>query len=113
MKPIRIAIGSLAIFVATFLPAIGEDKPSRLAIIADAPSFSLINQSGEKVASGDTRGKVCLVSFVFTTCNGTCPATTHRMSLVQQALKERNLTGKVRLVSITLDPARDTEEALH
>src|SRR5262249_39562099 len=62
----------------------------------------------------DLRGKVLLVSFVFTTCSGSCPATTHRMGQVQQALKGRGLLegGRVRLLSITLDPARDTPEVL-
>jgi len=94
-------------------PAANE-KPSRLAVIQDAPAFTLSDQNGDKFSSADLNGKVWLVSFVFTTCNGSCPATTHRMGQVQEALKEKCLTkeGKVRLLSITLDPARDTPEAL-
>src|SRR5439155_19260633 len=59
-------------------------------------------------------GKVLLVSFIFTTCNGTCPATTHRLSLVQQELKARGLCkdDRLRLLSITLDPVRDSSEVL-
>jgi protein SCO1 len=88
-------------------------EPSRLAVIQDAPDFSLTTQDGGTLKKADLQGKVCLVSFVFTTCNGTCPATTHRMGQVQAALKERGLKGdRVRLVSITLDPARDTPEVL-
>jgi protein SCO1/2 len=86
-------------------------EPSRLAVIHDAPDFSLPTQDGGTLKMSDLKGKVCLVSFVFTTCNGTCPATTHRMGQVQAALKERGLKG-VRLLSITLDPARDTPEVL-
>ena len=54
------------------------------------------------------------VSFIFTTCSGSCPATTHRLSQVQQALKDRRLLAddRVRLLSITLDPARDSAEVL-
>src|SRR5207302_10583206 len=59
------------------------------------------------------RGKAVLVSFVYTTCGGTCPATTHTLYRVQQALKEAGLWGKqVAFVSITLDPARDRPEVL-
>jgi len=60
------------------------------------------------------RGKVVLVSFVSTTCGGSCPATTHRMSQVARALADQGLLkgGRVRLLSITLDPARDTPELL-
>ena len=54
------------------------------------------------------------MSFVFTTCNGSCPATTHRMEKVQAELQKRGLlkNGRVWLLSITLDPARDTPEKL-
>jgi protein SCO1/2 len=92
-----------------------EAKSSRLAVIQKAPDFTLITQDGGKLSLSDLKGKVLLVSFVFTTCNGTCPATTHRMSQIQEELKTRGLlkNGQVRLLSITLDPARDTPEVLH
>ncbi|HEV3021629.1 MAG TPA: SCO family protein, partial [Pirellulales bacterium] len=61
----------------------------------------------------DYRGKVVLVSFIFTTCNGTCPATTHRMAkLHQECARRPELKDAVQFLSISLDPARDTPEAL-
>jgi protein SCO1 len=91
-----------------------EATSSRLAVIRMAPDFALITQTGQTLRLSDLKGKVLLVSFIFTTCNGTCPATTHRMSQVQQELKTRGLCNgdRVRLLSITLDPARDTPEVL-
>jgi protein SCO1/2 len=91
-----------------------DEKPSRLAVIQNAPDFTLTDQAGETFSSADLKGKVWLVSFVFTTCNGTCPATTHRMEQIQEALKDKDILkgGKVRLLSITVDPARDTPEVL-
>ena len=87
---------------------------SRLAVIQRAPDFALTDQDGNPVRLAGLRGKVLLVSFVFTTCNGSCPATTHRMGNVQEALQRAGLlkAGRVRLLSITLDPARDTPEVL-
>jgi len=87
---------------------------NRLAVIMQAPDFTLTTQDGGTLKLADLKDQVCLVSFVFTTCNGTCPATTHRMGQVQAALKQRGLDkgGHVRLLSITLDPARDTPEVL-
>ena len=87
---------------------------SRLAVIGTAPDFALSTQAGQVVRCSDLRGKVLIVSFIFTTCNGTCPATTHRMSQVQQELKARGLgkDDRVRLLSITLDPVRDTPDVL-
>jgi protein SCO1/2 len=102
---------SLLLTLAAVVPA---SEHSHLAVIRPAPDFSLTTQDGGTLSLADLHGSVFLVSFVFTTCNGSCPATTHRMSLVQKALAERGLTkgGRARLLSITLDQARDTPEVL-
>ena len=59
-------------------------------------------------------GKVVLVSFIFTTCNGSCPATTARMHTVAGELKREGLLkdDRVWLLSVTLDPKRDDAAAL-
>ena len=61
------------------------------------------------------RGKVVLVSFVYTTCNGACPLTTQALTRVRsKQLEDCKLWGKsVEFVSITLDPKRDTADVLH
>src|SRR6516225_1135928 len=87
---------------------------SRLAVIAKPPNFALTTQEGKTLRLSDLKTKVLLVGFIFTTCNGTCPATTHRISLVQQELNRRGLNQdhRVQLISITLDPVRDTPAVL-
>ncbi len=102
---------TLSLLALACLPA---EPPSRLAVIRPAPDFTLTTQDEKTLRLSDLRGKVLLVGFIFTTCNGSCPATTHRMGQVQQALSARGLTkdGRVRLLSITLDPTRDTPEVL-
>ena len=89
-------------------------EASRLAVIQSAPDFALKTQDDKPFTLADVKGKVALVSFIFTTCNGTCPATTSRMVSVQQELARRGLLkdGNVQLLSITLDPARDTPAKL-
>ncbi len=89
-------------------------RDSRLAVIRAAPDFTLTDQAGTSVRMADHKGKVVLGSFIFTTCNGSCPATTHRMGQVQQELRSRGLLdpASVRLLSITLDAVRDTPEVL-
>jgi protein SCO1/2 len=106
--------------ISSFLLLVGDNSAghpppsSRLAVIRAAPDFALITQAGQTLRLSDLSGKVLLVSFIFTTCNGTCPATTHRMSQVQQELQARGLgkEDRVRLLSISLDPSRDTPEVL-
>ena len=63
----------------------------RLAVIRQAPDFTLTTQADKPLRLADLKGKVLLVGFIFTTCNGSCPATTHRMGQVQQALKDQGL----------------------
>jgi protein SCO1 len=86
---------------------------SRLPVIQPAPKFDLIDQTGKPARLSDFKDKVLLVSFIFTTCSGSCPATTHRMAKIQEELQGRHLVEKgVHLLSISLDPVRDTPERL-
>lgn len=98
----------LVLFLASASPT------DRFAVIQPAPDFTLTTQDEKSLRFSDLKGKVLLVGFIFTTCSGTCPATTHRMALIQDELKRRGdlKDGKVQLLSITLDPARDNPAAL-
>jgi protein SCO1/2 len=94
------------------LVLIGNPAPSRLAVIRHAPDFALVNQNARSVKLSDHQGKILLVSFVFTTCNGSCPATTHRLAKIRAELDKQSRPPPVEFLTITLDPARDTPEAL-
>ncbi len=60
-------------------------------------------------------GKIAVLSFIYTSCsdvNG-CPLATHVLRGVQdRLLSAADLDGKVRLVSFSFDPARDTPQTL-
>lgn len=100
----------LAILMLAVAP---PGKPSRLADIGQAPPTRLVDSAGRPFDLAELRGKIVLVSFVYTTCNGTCPATTQTLVQIQRALREAKLwKNSVEFVSITLDPARDTPEVL-
>lgn len=87
--------------------------PGQLPVIQPAPSLVLADQTGRTVALDKLKNHVVVVGFIFTTCSGSCPATTSRMVLLQEELKRRGQWGKdIKLLSITLDPARDTPEKL-
>ncbi len=89
-----------------------ERNDSRLATIRTPQDFTLTTQDDKPFRLSSLHDRVVLVSFVFTTCNGTCPATTHRMVLAMEALAKAGLMEKVHLLSITLDPARDKPATL-
>jgi protein SCO1/2 len=91
----------------------GAVSGSSLAVIGPAPKTELTDQDGKSFSLEHLRGKAVVVSFVYTTCSGVCPATTHRLTRVQQELEKAGLWGgQVEFVSISLDPARDTPAVL-
>ena len=57
------------------------------------------------------RGKVVIVSFMFTTCHGICPRTNANLLKVQRALGER-VGRDIFMYSLSLDPAADTPKVL-
>ena len=76
------------------------------------PPFTLVDQSGATLTSESLRGRVLVVSFLFTTCREACPLITAQLARLQARARAEQLDARVRFVSITLDPATDTPEAL-
>ncbi|MBM3979250.1 MAG: SCO family protein [Planctomycetes bacterium] len=75
-------------------------------------AFSLTERSGQTITDKCLRGQVWVGSFVFTRCTGPCPAVTNTMARLQADLKDEMKAGKVKLVTFTVDPARDDLKAL-
>jgi protein SCO1/2 len=76
-----------------------------------AADFTLTDQDGQPLTLSSLRGKVVLLDFIFTTCPGPCPILSLKFSRLQQRLGER-LGKDVMLLSVTIDPRRDTPEVL-
>ncbi len=119
----RALAGTLAVLLTTLLAAC-DGTPGRggsygEAVVLAAPSdsgaefglvapFSLVERSGATVTNETLAGRPYVASFFFASCAGPCPALLGQMSRAQ-----RELAGSdVRLVSITVDPERDTPEVL-
>ena len=91
----------IGLVLATVAP-----PPSSLADIPPAPRTVLIDAAGKPFDLASLKGKVVLVSFVYTTCNGVCPATTTSLVRIQKTVEDSRLWGNsVEFVSITLDPS--------
>lgn len=76
------------------------------------PSFTLVDQTGAIVKSESLRGRVLVVSFVFTTCVEACPLITTQLARTQVRVRSEKLDGRVRFVSITVDPVTDRPDVL-
>lgn len=84
--------------------------------LGDAADGQLVASTGERLRlHGLYDDKLVVLSFIFTSCsdvNG-CPLASFVLSQVQQrVLADPRLRDKVRLVSLSFDPARDTPARL-
>jgi protein SCO1/2 len=102
MKCLRFVI--LALFLAAAPACKKEPELSRFFPL---PDFSLIDQNDRKVTLADLKGRAWVADFIFTNCAGTCPSMTEKMRKIQALVP-----SEIRMVSITVDPARDTPKAL-
>jgi len=88
------------------------DIPGQIRVSGDlgiGGPFTLTDQDGRRVTDKDFAGRFMLVYFGYTFCPDVCPTELNTISLALQQLGTR-----VRLVPVfvTIDPKRDTPEAL-
>ena len=70
--------------------------------------FSFTDTNGQTLTKKDLLGKPFIIAFVFTYCRGPCPKVTLQMRELQDRLKDYDFN----LVSLTVDPERDTTDIL-
>lgn len=72
--------------------------------------FELVDMSGHAVTDRDFRGRWLLVYFGYTFCPDICPTTLGEIASVMETLGAR--ASRLQPLFISLDPNRDTAEAL-
>src|SRR5205823_3728016 len=117
LLPALIAAGLASLAVALILPPprsrwwsrhpAADDRP----VASDLPDFILTERGGQTVSKADLRGKVWVASFVFTRCTGPCPSVTGTVAKLQADLDLADRPD-LRLVTFSVDPDRDTPDAL-
>ncbi|MHB8741796.1 MAG: SCO family protein [Sulfuricaulis sp.] len=75
-----------------------------------ALEFNLTNESGMAVNASNYRGKIVLLYFGYTHCPDVCPATLATLALALHDLGQD--ADKVRVLFVTVDPARDSAAIL-
>ncbi len=73
------------------------------------PSFQLTNQNGRQFTDANLQGHIWIADLIFTHCPGSCPIMTSKLASIQKSLTK---TPQVKLVSFSVDPDRDTPQAL-
>ncbi|WP_317169882.1 SCO family protein [Moheibacter lacus] len=76
--------------------------------VMDVPKFELTNQNNQTISDQDMLGKVYVVEFFFTNCPTICPIMNQNLKEVEKAISDSNFG----VISITIDPKRDTPENL-
>jgi protein SCO1 len=114
-----VSVLSLGIILGTFfwlklaprpgLTGWGAKPLEGLSRYGTVPEFSLVERSGRAVTLGNLRGTIWVADFIYTTCTDTCPLQTAEMGKLQEAWKDK---PGLKLVSFSVDPEKDTAEAL-
>jgi protein SCO1 len=69
------------------------------------PDFELRDQDGETVTAAQLRGEPLVVTFIYSTCEDTCPG---QVQSIRGALDD--LGRDVSVIGVSVDPANDTPD---
>jgi len=101
--PLVLCVGGLAL--AKHRAHSARPVPDALAGLA------LRDQHGAPLPVERLADKLLVLNFMFTRCGSVCPTQTRELAKARQALPE-DLRGRVRFLSVSLDPEHDTARAL-
>ena len=90
---------------ATFVIIEARNSLVELPVLSTVPNFELLERNGAAFGSTDLQGKISVVDFIFTNCQGPCPVMADNMTELYRAFAG---SDKVQFVSISVDPERDS-----
>ena len=108
-------IASVALFALLALACARPAAPDAfkgtvLSAANPAPDFRLTDQFGEPASLADFRGKIVLLTFLYTSCPDVCPVAANHLREARRALAEAG-GGDTAIVVVSVDPERDSVEA--
>jgi protein SCO1/2 len=87
--------------------------PQNRPVIGRVRDFALVDQNGDTFGDGELRGRVWVANFIAIQCEPMCAQTRRMMVKMGEVQhRSRNLGDAFRLVTLTVDPARDTPERM-
>jgi protein SCO1/2 len=87
---------------------VGAMANELLPTLWSVPAYRLVDQNGQTRTPEELRGSVWVADFIFTSCKSVCPVLSAKMVQVQRAIAD----PRMKFVSFSVDPDRDTPEAL-
>jgi protein SCO1/2 len=104
---------SRLVLCVLLLATVGCRQEPEIPTYWQAPAFSLTAENGLPFGSSDIGNRIVLVDFIYTNCADTCPILSATFRAIQERLKGDGLMPtKAMLISMTVDPERDTPDAL-
>ena len=92
------------------LPILGHlNIQGKDTILHSIPDFSFMNQDSAVISNADLKNYIYISDFFFISCPSICPIVKKQMLRVYEKYKDND---RVKLVSHTIDPKRDTPEKL-
>lgn len=88
------------------IPPKDQSEIGRREVKTPVADFTLADQDGKPFQFKNSRGKLVLATFIFTTCPDVCPLLTAKFAAIQRTLDE-NKGKDYLLLSISTDPERD------
>jgi protein SCO1/2 len=108
---VALVLGVLALQIGPAGGAALAFPGARIRTAVPAPEFSLIDHEGHTVAPADLRGRVVVITAVYSSCGATCPMIVAQIRKVMGTLDDA-VAKDVVVLAITMDPEQDTRERL-
>ncbi|SMC50405.1 SCO family protein [Moheibacter sediminis] len=102
---VGIVITALVATLVLTYKLLNKDK---LFTVMEVPKFELTNQNNQTISEKDMLGKVYVVEFFFANCPTICPVMNQNLKAVEKEINHPDFG----VISITIDPKRDTPENL-
>jgi protein SCO1/2 len=106
--------GWLVLAGSLVAPALAQQGAQMLHMGQAVPSFTLINQNNKKVSLRDYKGKVVLITFLYTQCPypDKCPMVARKLKQTKELVDKIGDASKIEVMAVTIDPEHDTPATL-
>jgi protein SCO1/2 len=98
----------------TYMPVVEDTGEAMVrngdTVFHQVPDFKLISQTGEIITQDNLTGKLYVANFFFASCKDVCKKMSANLQEVQEAFARE---PKVKIVSYTVDPDRDSVAVLN
>ncbi len=100
-----IAFAFIVSLLGAFVISAAKKSVADLPVYGTNPHFELTERQGQLFNFKDMVGTLWLVDFIFTNCQGACPVMSGHMADFYKLYAH---SDKIRFLSISVDPERDT-----